>query len=139
MKGGMADGCSIVSPEEIAAAFGGAVSKGAPEPPGNICHFKINGQTKYGNAKDIELNVANAPWVIDRTNHMYDHVPKVDVPELGPDAFLIGTGALHFKAGNGSEIMINVDNNLFGGYTKQTLAAKNDFVALGKAAVSHVH
>ncbi len=139
MKGGMADGCSLVTPEDIASAFGGTVSAGVPEAPGNTCHFIINGQTKFGPAKDIKLDVFNAPWMIDRTNAMYDHVPKADIPELGPDAFLVGTGALHFKAENGTEIMIGVDYNLFGGETKQTLAAKDSFVQLGKIAASHIH
>ena len=138
MKGGMADGCSLLSPEEIATALGGTASKGVPEAPGNMCHFKLNGQTKYGPAKDIEVYVANGPWVMDRTNKMYEHIPMVDLPELGPDAFLVGTGGLHIKAANGSEIHIELDRNLFGGSSKRLLDAKADFVQLGKAAISHM-
>jgi hypothetical protein len=132
------NGCALLSPKEIAAALGGTVSQGVPEPPGSLCRYKLNGDTKFGHAVDREIEVTRASvYFQDRTSPSSKGIPMIDVPELGPDAYFQGIGTLWSKAPDGSTILIHIDYNLFGATTKATLAAKDAFVQLGKTAASH--
>jgi hypothetical protein len=132
------DGCALLSPTEITDALGGTVSKGVPEKQSSLCRFKISGQTKYGIANDIELDVSRSTgYFQDRTSPNAKGVPMVDLPELGPDAYVQCTGALWSKAPDGSTINVNLDWNLFGASCKRLFDAKTAFVQLGKAAASH--
>jgi hypothetical protein len=138
-KTGQYDGCALLSPAEIAAALGGTVAKGVPEPPGSLCRFKVSGETKFGPAGDYEVEVSRFDYFQDRTSPNAKGIPMADVPELGPDAYLQGIGTLWSKAPDGSTILIHVDYNLFGSSTTKTLAAEAAYVQLGKAAASHAH
>ena len=133
------DGCALLSPAEIAAALGGTVANGVPEPPGSLCRFKLSGPTKFGPAGDYEIDVSRTDYFQDRTSPNAKGIPMADVPELGPDAYLQGIGTLWTKAPDGSAIVIHVDYNVFEGSTTKTLAASAAFVQLGKVAASHAH
>ncbi|MEO8265557.1 MAG: hypothetical protein ABI706_08610 [Ilumatobacteraceae bacterium] len=128
---GTVDPCSIVTIDDVAAAFGGSVAAGVINPDNGGCDYEITGQTNTGPSgilTQVSIEFTGADFgSYEKTKVVFPDVVKVD--GVGSEAYYLSFGSqLHVNIG-GQEMVIS---GLFPG---DDTAVQAEVVAFGKTVV----
>lgn len=128
---GNVDPCSIVTTDDVAAAFGGTVAAGVINPDNGGCDYEITGQTNTGPSgvlTQVSIELAGDYGSYDKSKVIFPDIEKVD--GLGSEAWYYSFGSqLHINLG-GQALVIS---GLFPG---DDSAVKAEVVAFGHAVVA---
>jgi hypothetical protein len=128
---GNVDPCSIVTTDDVAAAFGGSVAAGVINPDNGGCDYEITGQTNTGPSgvlTQVSIEFTGADFgSYEKTKVVFPDVVKVD--GVGSEAYYLSFGSqLHVNVG-GQELVIS---GLFPG---DDTAVQAEVIAFGKTVV----
>jgi hypothetical protein len=127
---GNVDPCSIVTTDDVAAAFGGTVAAGVINPDNGGCDYEITGQTNTGPSgvlTQVSIELAGDYGSYDKSKVIFPDIEKVD--GLGSEAWYYSFGSqLHINLG-GQALVIS---GLFPG---DDSAVKAEVIAFGTTVV----
>lgn len=104
------DSCAIVSPDDVATAFGGTVAAGVANPDTGGCDFDVSGTTKTGDVEifaQVTVEYGQADY-IDAEEEKKVAPEVVAVPDLGDAAWYLDISLshqLHISV-NGTELLV---------------------------------
>lgn len=128
---GNVDPCSIVTTDDVAAAFGGTVAAGVINPDNGGCDYEITGQTNTGPSgvlTQVSIELAGDYGSYDKSKVIFPDIEKVD--GLGSEAWYYSFGSqLHINLG-GQALVIS---GLFPG---DDSAVKAEVIAFGHSVVA---
>jgi hypothetical protein len=124
------DPCSIVTTDDVAAAFGGDVAAGVINPDNGGCDYEITGQTKTGDSgvlTQVSIEFGGDYEGYDHTKVVFPDIEKID--GLGDEAWYYSLASqLHINLG-GKALVIS---GLFPG---DDALVKDEVVAFGHTVV----
>jgi hypothetical protein len=124
--------CATVTPEDVAAAFGGISTAGVLNEGGDGCDFSISGTTKTGDAgfaTFLSITLGGEYISYDEELKVFPDVVKVD--GLGDGAwFYSAASQLHIDLGGGKEVVIS------GNFPGDEAAIQAEVIEFGKTVVS---
>jgi hypothetical protein len=98
---GTVDPCTIVTTDDVAAAFGGTVAAGVINPDNGGCDYEITGQTKTGPSgilTQVSIEFSGDYGSYDHSKVVFPDIVKID--GLGSEAWYYSFGSqLHINIG----------------------------------------